>query len=363
MLKRFFIVLAIGLAAPHLSAQVNVQLEALKRLKNIDLEANPAIKKVVLKTLESSRGQASFVEIVRDFKLPGHEAELLHYAQTNPNDSTGVEAIRLLRNDAGLRLISAAIDGKNAIGTVTVLANAQTPEAGPVLLRLAKDAKKPLALRTIAVNGLAKAKTGAKELLTEAKAGRLPADLNFAAGNALRDVRWKNLRSQATKLFPPPQGLGQALPPLTELVAMKGDIANGEKIFFRPQSTCVTCHQVNGKGIDFGPKLSGIGSKLGHEALLLSILDPSAGISFGYEAWTLKTKNGAEALGIITSQTDNEVILKLPGGISIAYKTGDITEHTQLPISIMPPGLQATMTPQELVDMVTYLHSLKQAKP
>ena len=183
MLKRFFIVLAIGLAAPHLSAQVNVQLEALKRLKDIDLAANPAIKKVVLDLLEASRGQAAFVEIVRDFKLRGHEAELLRYAQAHPNDSTGVEAIRLLLNDAGLKLIRAAIDGEHAADTVAALANAQAPEAGPVLLRLARDAKKPLALRTIAINGLAKAKTGAKELLTEAKAGRLPADLNFAAGN------------------------------------------------------------------------------------------------------------------------------------------------------------------------------------
>jgi len=72
---------------------------------------------------------------------------------------------------------------------------------------------------------------------------------------------------------------------------------------------------------------------------------------------------GADGLGIITSQTDDELTLKLPGGISIAYKTADIAKRTQLPISIMPPGLQATMTPQELVDMITYLHSLKQAKP
>ena len=361
MLKRFFIVLAIGLASPHLSAQLNVQLEAIKRLKDTDLEANPAIKRVVLKILESSRGQAAFVEIVRDFKLPGHEAELLDYAQANPNDSTGVEAIRLLRNDAGLKLIHAAIDGQNATGIVTVLANAQIPETEPVLLRLAKDAKKPLNLRTIAVNGLAKTKTGARALLTEAE--RLPADISFAAGNALRSIRWKNLRTQAAKLFPPPQGLGQALPPLAKLVAMKGDITNGEKIFFRPQSTCATCHQINGRGIDFGPKLSGIGTKLGREALLLSILDPNAGISFGYEAWLLKMQNGTEALGIITSQTNDEVTLKLPGGISITYKATDITKRTQLPTSIMLPGLQATMTPQELVDMITYLHSLKQAKP
>jgi len=362
MLKRFFIALAIGLAAPHLPAQINVQLEALKRLKDIDLDANPAVKKVVLDLLESSRGQAAFVELVRDFKLPGHEAELLKFAQTHPADSTGVEAIRLLLNDKGLKLIRTAIDGTDAIGTVTALANAQALEAGPVLLRLAKDAKKPLALRTIAVNGLAKAKPGAKALLTEAEAGRLPADLNFAAGNALRTVRWKNLSAQAAKLFPPPQGLGQALPPLAKLVAMRGDIANGEKVFFRPSSTCATCHQVNGRGIDFGPKLSGIGTKLGREALFLSILDPSAGISVGYEAWLLKTKNSAEAIGIITSQTDDEVTLKVPGGISITYKAADIVRRTQLPTSIMLPGLQATMTPQELVDLIAYLHSLKQAK-
>ena len=144
---------------------------------------------------------------------------------------------------------------------------------------------------------------------------------------------------------------------------MKGDIANGEKVFFRPQSTCATCHQVNGKGIDFGPKLSGIGTKLGKEALYLSILEPSAGISFGYEAWLLKLKNGAEALGVITSSTDDEVTLRVPGGISTTHKTADIVSRTQLPTSIMPPGLQATMTPQELVDMITYLASLKQAKP
>ena len=95
----------------------------------------------------------------------------------------------------------------------------------------------------------------------------------------------------------------------------------------------------------------------------LSILEPSAGISFGYEAWLLKFKNGAEALGVITSSTDDEVTLRVPGGISTTHKTADIESRTQLPTSIMPPGLQATMTPQELVDMITYLASLKQAKP
>ena len=348
------------------SAQTNLQLEALKRLKNIDLKSNPALKKIVLKNLEASKGTPTFVEIVRDFELMGHEAELIRFAQAHPKESTGVEAMRLALTEPGLKLVSAFIKGndeKAALATTEALANAQSTKAEPILLSAVKDSKNTPALRTVAVNGLAKTKTGAKALLAKAKAGQLPADLSFAAGNALRSVRWKTMRSQATKLFPPPTGLGEALPPMAKLVAMKGNIANGENVFFRPQSTCATCHQVNGRGIDFGPKLSGIGTKLGKEALYLSVLDPSAGISFGYEAWLLKTKNNAEALGIITSQTDDEVTLKLPGGISIAHKTADIVSRTQLPTSIMPPGLQATMTPQELVDMITYLHNLKQAKP
>ena len=143
---------------------------------------------------------------------------------------------------------------------------------------------------------------------------------------------------------------------------MKGDISNGKKVFFRPASACATCHQINGQGIDFGPKLSGIGTKLGKEALYLSILEPSAGIAFGYEAWLLKLNNGAESLGIITSRTDTEITITALGGISTTYKIEEIKSNTKLPNSIMPPGLHTTMSPQELVDMVTYLHSLKEAK-
>ena len=369
MQSRLFIPLAISLASacPSLSnAQTSVQLEALKRLKNLDLEANPSLKKAVLNILKDSKGKPAFVEIIRDFKLKGHEIDLIRFSQANPKDSTGVEAMRLALTEPGLKLVTATInstDTKAALNTTLALANAQLQKGEPILLNIVKDGKKTLALRTTALNGLAKSKTGAESLIKAARAGQLDSDLNFIAGNALRSVRWKEINQAATKLFPEIRGLDQALPPLAKLVTMKGNVANGEKIFFRPQSACANCHQVNGRGIDFGPKLSGIGTKLGKEALYLSILEPSAGISFGYEAWLIKLKNGTEALGVITSKTNDEVMLQVPGGISTTYKSNDILSSTQLPTSIMPAGLQATMTPQELVDMITYLHSLKQAKP
>src|SRR5689334_5130490 len=48
------------------SDRTAVAVEALKRLKGIDLESNPALKSAVLKVLESTKGTPQFVELVRE---------------------------------------------------------------------------------------------------------------------------------------------------------------------------------------------------------------------------------------------------------------------------------------------------------
>lgn len=368
-LKRLFFVLAIGLAMsiPDASdAQTNVALEALKRLKNVDLESNPAIREAVLKMLEKTRGHADFVEIVREFKLSGYEAELVKFAQAHPTDSTGVAAMRLAMTGPGFKVIQAALDGadkKRATVTAHALGNTQSPKAAPILLRLGLDPKRQLDLRKAAVIGLVKTKPGAAGLLKAATEKKVPLDLHFTAGNALRGVHWKKMKERAAKLFPAPNARGEALPPLEELLKIKGDRVNGERVFFRTESACIQCHQVNGQGIDFGPGLSEIGTKLGPDAMFQSIIDPNGGISFGYEAWQVKMKNGGEALGLIVSETNDKLTLKVQGGISLTLKKANITGRTQWKTSLMPPSLQMTMTRGELADLVAYLSSLKKVVP
>jgi putative heme-binding domain-containing protein len=97
------------------------------------------------------------------------------------------------------------------------------------------------------------------------------------------------------------------LPPLSELIAMNGDAKKGIEVF---TANCSVCHQVNGEGIDFGPKLSEIGSKLGKEGQYLAIMYPDAGIGFGYEGWELKMKDGSVLNGIISSKTETDLVLK-----------------------------------------------------
>src|SRR5579862_3151714 len=66
--------------------RTKIAVEALQRLKGIDLEANPTLKAAVLKVLESTRGTPQFVEIVREFNLKGQSPALLDFAMGHPAD-------------------------------------------------------------------------------------------------------------------------------------------------------------------------------------------------------------------------------------------------------------------------------------
>ena len=247
-----------------------------------------------------------------------------------------------------------------AVKAAEALGNAGDKAATRLLLPIVADPKRDAALRKQAVRSLAQTSEGAGALVQLAKEDKLSDDLKFTASSELNRVRWPEIKAEAAKVLPLPQGQNaQPLPPMADLLKMKGDTANGAKIFSSQTVGCASCHQVKGQGVDFGPNLSEIGSKLGKDALLEAILDPSAGISFGYEAFQLQLKSGDEAYGLIVSDSADEVAVKAVGGIVTRYKKSDVVKREQMKLSIMPIGLQQTMTPQELVDLVEYLSSLK----
>src|SRR6266404_827178 len=92
-----------------------IALEALSRLKGIDLQANPKIKAAVDRVLEQVRGRPEFVEIVRDFQLKDQDVGLLEVAARNPRDSSGVDAARLLLERQNLEVLRKGLEGSNAV--------------------------------------------------------------------------------------------------------------------------------------------------------------------------------------------------------------------------------------------------------
>jgi putative heme-binding domain-containing protein len=337
-----------------------IALEALSRLKGVDLDANPAVRSAVLKILEQLKGTQSFVEIVRDFGLKDQDPGLIDYAARNPTSSSGVEAMRLALGHQNFDLLKRAMAGTNAVPVIQAMGYAGDHDSLPLLEPVVTDESRPVVVRKEAIIALARMREGAEAVLGLAKAGKLPDDLKFAAGVALNGVRWEEVKSAAAQLLPMPKAINdKPLPPVRELVAMRGDAAKGAEVFRRQTVACITCHQVNGEGTDFGPNLSEIGTKLPKEALYESILDPSAGIAFGYEAWQVELKDGDEALGLIVSETPDELAVKVVGGIVKRFKKSEIKSRVQQKLSIMPAGLQQTMSTQDLVDLVEYLTTLK----
>ena len=353
---------ATAVAQPIEPEKLNTMIEALTRLGPEAVNANPKLAEALGKVLAATRGTPQFVQLVEQFKLADQNAGLLEVAAKNPADESGVTALRLVLASGDTAALSAALTGKDAAATklVEALGNTGARQLPALLLPLVTDTKRDAALRKQSIRALARTQDGAAALLKLAREDKLPADLRFTATAELNAVRWPELKAEAAKLLPLPPGQGdKALPPVAELLAMKGDAKRGAEVFSRETVGCAKCHVVNGQGVDFGPALSEIGSKLGKDALLEAILDPSAGISFGFEAWSVETKDGEEFFGLIVSETGEDLSVKTVGGVVTKLKKATLGRRQQSKLSIMPAGLQLAMTPQELADLLEYLATLK----
>src|SRR5262249_47969856 len=97
-LVAFFIAahLCSGTSRSEQSDRLSIALEALRRLKGVDLEANPTLKAAVLKVVDATRGTPQYVELVREFNIKGQSSALLDFATQHPVDAAGVEAIRIV---------------------------------------------------------------------------------------------------------------------------------------------------------------------------------------------------------------------------------------------------------------------------
>jgi len=336
-------------------------VQTVLRLENFDLSSSEKGKTAVLRYLKHNVGSESFFQLLRKYELPEADELLLQLAAEQPNETAGVEAARMLVEAGKQGLLKEAIDHNDqaAANLVTVLGLTGRPEAFELVAPLVTETKRPLAVRSAAAKALARAKNGHRRLADLVVAGELPEDLNFTVGNLLRSSPDERIQAMAHKHLPPPATAdAKPLPPLTELTKRHGDADRGQKVF-HGKGTCAKCHKVKGEGKEVGPDLSEIGSKLSREAMLVAILDPSAGISHNFETYQVFLANGTVFSGLKISETDDAVTLKSGEGIVRTIPREEIDELVKQKVSLMPADLQRLMTADELVDVVAYLSTLK----
>jgi putative heme-binding domain-containing protein len=149
------------------------------------------------------------------------------------------------------------------------------------------------------------------------------------------------------------------LGPLSEKVIAEGKPEVGQKLFESGRGSCIACHQVGTAGRSIGPNLSHIGGIRREIDILESIIFPSATLARDYEAHAIECAGGETLIGIIKSHTAEGILLVDIGGQEHNIRHDQITADTQLPTSLMPVGLDKTLSEAELVDLVAFLRSRK----
>lgn len=340
--------------------QAQITALALHHLGDKSLLKLPKVEAALQRALTTADGTQRFVDLVGKYELLDQNKELLELAIEKPDSAVGVEAVKLLLKFGGSELINKALSSgeeQTVVAALTVLGNYEDQQSKDLIQSVITNQKYPLNIRQLAVKEFGTGWSGEERLLSLVENGELSEDLKPTAAVVLFTAYRPNIQEEAAKYLDKPTGIeDKALAPIETLVTKSGDPQLGKTVFAQ---TCIACHEVNGTGIDFGPDLSEIGNKLPKEALYTSILHPNAGISFGYEGYIVKKKDGSQIMGFIASETNDKLDIKMPGGFINSINKSDIASRIKMENSLMPSSLEQTMNEKELVSLVEYLTTLK----
>ncbi|MDP1795756.1 MAG: c-type cytochrome [Daejeonella sp.] len=333
----------------------------LHHLDTKEVLQSPLAKQTLMEVIQTVAGQADYLELVRRYELQSETSNLLALAIAKANEPLGVDAARLLLELKGSALINKVfintdLNRINAI--LTAIGGVGNTESIEILENISLLSTGNTGVREKAAEMIGKSRQGEDRALELLRTKKAPVELIPYFVSGLKGSRRKAVYEESLTFLP--EAAKNIKPKQTvtliELLTLTGNSQTGAEVFKR---SCNVCHQVGKEGYDVGPKLTEIGSKLPKEGLFDAIINPSAGISFGFESWQIELKDGSILMGIISSKTATEIELKFPGGINQKIFTNNIKTIRNMPESMMPEGLHEAMTKQELADILQYMATLK----
>ncbi len=165
----------------------------------------------------------------------------------------------------------------------------------------------------------------------------------------------KRIQQLAAKALASPAAAarGKVVEAYQPALKLSGAAAKGREIYLR---LCANCHKRGNDGKDVGPDLVSVAAHPS-EKLLASILDPSADVQPGYSAYTCALQNGEEFYGLVAAETANSVTLKLADGSQKVVLRNQIASLRSQNLSLMPEGLEAGLTHQDMADLLAFLRT------
>jgi putative membrane-bound dehydrogenase-like protein len=181
------------------------------------------------------------------------------------------------------------------------------------------------------------------------------AAVDIAGRSRLMDDPDRSIADRARRLFQDQSSdRAQVVQSYGDVLKLAGDEQRGKKVF---DTNCARCHMPRVQGGRVGPDLSGVNNKSKQE-LLTSILNPSYAIEPHFVHYVVTTKDGQIHDGVIANETPGAITLR--GGTEIGDETllrQNVAEIRASNVSLMPEGLEQSMSRQDIADVIAYLRA------
>ncbi len=193
-------------------------------------------------------------------------------------------------------------------------------------------------------------------LLSEIEKGNIAQnDLEWAQKVGLMNYYNNRIRLKARQLLSINEDRKAILQKYLTASDMPGDSEKGRKIF---ADNCSQCHKIKGAdGIEFGPDLSTLKSRNPH-SIITEIINPNNSIADKYGSWDLVLKNGDKISGIIISENEKSLFLKMIGGKTQEISVSKIETKNISKISAMPNGFENAITVENMADLVSFIKNI-----
>jgi putative membrane-bound dehydrogenase-like protein len=234
---------------------------------------------------------------------------------------------------------------------VRALSGYDNPEVAAILIRSWGGYTPPL--RTEVVSHLLGRRAWLAPLLDAIAAGTVPSGQIPPARRVLllkdRDPAIR-ARAQAT-LGDAPGPRSEAIARYKPFVEQAGNPDRGRSIFERE---CLACHTLGVQGHAVGPNLAGVRRRTAEE-ILVNILDPNREASPEFHEYTVALDDGRIVTGLVAAETPTSVTLRGRDAVEQTILRRNVAEIASTGKSLMPEGLEKTIAPEEMKDLITFL--------
>ena len=213
------------------------------------------------------------------------------------------------------------------------------------------------ALRTAVLNAVTTRVDWLVQLLDELETNRIAStELDAGTRQLILTHTDESIRNRAKRLMPTANvDRLRTVQKYQAALDLEGDLNRGKEVF---KNLCAICHRLDGVGVEIGPNLAAVSDR-SPATLLSGILDPNAAVEGKYKSILASLKDGRAILGIVTSETGANVTIKDLANQEHVILKSELVSLTNTGRSLMPDGLETSLTQQNLADLIAYVAEAK----